>query len=330
MTIAAFRHLIAFIRVPLLLLQLYVLLSARPIIAAAAAAAQADDSSNNNNFAEVNEILKNVAVKLPDVPAMESNGYSIDLSNIVCTEISINDISLTNRILTSTDTTTTTNTGQGSQQDKDEDNVQIQLNLNGLDFICNAEYEYRGLLGMINRGDVYLYSTQNYVTATATIGSTGGTAASTGSGTGSNNLPTNIVMNNCNPTVQIRDVDFSNGGFIGWILDAIEGVLRTAMENLASVKICSTLQTMLEVDGNEFLKYISNEVLSPYLLDVYDEPAIPGIITSSSNNPLEYESEFVSKLILDTAKANVYVNVNAANTSNNTSIPIELQLLNLR
>ena len=184
---------------------------------------------NANDFSEVNTILKDVAVKLPDVPSMEAGGYSIDLSNIICRDISLQDISLTsNRI-----------------DDDDKNAVQLQIKVEGLTFICTAEYKYRGLLGMVNRGDVSLYSSDNYVTTSATISSTSNDSSSSSSSTNSIIVPTTIRMTECTPRIEIRDVDFMNGGFVGWILDAIEGLLRTAMENLASTKICYELQKMV-------------------------------------------------------------------------------------
>ena len=168
-----------------------------------------------DEFADVNAILANVAVKMPSVPTMESGGYSIDLTDVVCRDVSIRDASLTSRSL---------GLVGGSAS-----GIRLQWSIEGLAFECDANYKYTGLLGIVNRGDVYLYSRDNRAVTTATVSAPL---------TGSPQPPTEVTMDSCNPEVQIVDIDFENGGFLGWVLDAIEGLMRTTMENIASDKIC--------------------------------------------------------------------------------------------
>jgi hypothetical protein len=195
------------------------------------------------DFADVNSILSDVIVKLPDVPTMDGRGYSIELTEVICRNLWIRDASLTSRSVGLV--------GESSS------GVELQWTLEGLAFECDAQYRYEGLFGVVNKGDVYMYSRGNHAVTTATVSAPLN---------GSPQPPTKIAMNSCTPEVQIVDIDFDNGGFIGWVLDAIEGLLRTTMENMASDKICEELQIFLEVNTKDLLEYIAGEnVLKPYL-----------------------------------------------------------------
>ena len=220
------------------------------------------------DFAEVNSILRDVVVKMPDLPTVESFGYSIDLTKIVCRDLYIRDASLTSRSVGLV--------GQSSS------GVQLEWSIEGLAFVCDAKYRYRGMLGMGNTGDVYINSRDNNAVATATVSAPLN---------GSPQPPTKVLMNSCDTEVQIVDIDFDNGGFIGWVLDAIEALLRTAVENMASEKICDELQTFLEVNTKDLLEYVAGEnVLKPYL---------PTSTTASSKvDYVQYENEFIQKLMI--------------------------------
>eukprot|EP00536_Pseudo-nitzschia_multiseries_P010192 jgi/Psemu1/325951/estExt_fgenesh1_pg.C_3040009 len=213
-------------------------------------------TASEEDFAEVNAIIKDVAIKLPDVPTLDSGGYSISLTDVVCRDISIGDVSLASRsigLVTTEGTSTSTSTLTTSPAT----GVEIQWSIDGLAFKCTAKYRYQGLLGLVNRGDVYLYSRDNHAVSTAIVSSPL---------QGSQTPPTKISMTSCDPTVQIVDVDFDNGGFVGWVLDTIERVLRTAMEGIASDKICEELGNFLEEDTKDLLEFIAGKNgLEPYL-----------------------------------------------------------------
>jgi len=246
------------------------------------------------NFADVNAILSDVIVKLPNVPTMESSGYSIELTNVICRNFAIRDASLTSRSVSIV-------------QDWSF-GVQLELSIEGLTFECDANYKYRGLLGMSNSGDVYLYSRDNQATTTATLSAPL---------SGSPQPPTKINMNSCIPEVQIVDVDFDNGGFIGWILDSIEGLLRTTMEKVASEKICEEFQIFLEVHTKVLLEYIAGEnVLKPYL------PAST-TNTAATVDPLQYEDKFIRNVMTDE-------NASTTTTSAAASTTLTTELLNLQ
>jgi hypothetical protein len=248
------------------------------------------------DFADVNSILGDVIVKLPDVPTMKGRGYSIELTEVICRNLWIRDASLTSRKVGLV--------GESSS------GVELQWSLGGLTFECDAKYRYKGLFGVANRGDVYLYSRGNHAVATATVSTPLN---------GSPQPPTKVAMNSCTPEVQIVDIDFNNGGFIGWVLDAIEALLRTTMENMASDKICEELQIFLEVNTKDLLEYITGEnVLKPYL---------PTSTTTAAAivDPLQYEDNFIQ---------NVMIEESADSASKVTSVEekssVTTKLLNLR
>mmetsp|Transcript_26664 Transcript_26664/g.73335 ORF Transcript_26664/g.73335 Transcript_26664/m.73335 type:complete len:2366 (+) Transcript_26664:359-7456(+) len=214
--------------------------------------------ASEDDFADVNAIIRDVAIKLQDVPTLDSGGYSISLTDVVCRDISIGDASLVSRRMglvnanTGATAMATTSTAASLAS-----GVELQWSIESLAFQCTAEYKYKGLLGMINRGEVYLNSRDNRAAATAVVSSPL---------KGSPTPPTNSIMTSCDPTVEIVDVDFDNGGFVGWILDAIEGLLRTTMEGIAADKICEELKNFIESDTKDLMEYIAGQnALGPYL-----------------------------------------------------------------
>ena len=248
------------------------------------------------DFADVNSILSDVIVKLPDVPTMEGRGYSIELTEVICRNLWIRDASLTSRSVGLV--------GESSS------GVELQWSLEGLAFECDAKYRYQGLFGVVNKGDVYLYSRGNHAVATATVSAPLNWSPQP---------PTKVVMNSCTPEVQIVDIDFNNGGFIGWILDAIEALLRTTMENMASDKICEELQIFLEVNTKDLLKYIAGEnVLKPYL---------PTSTTTAAAmvDPLQYEDDFIQNVMTEES-----ANSATKATSVEEKSSVTTELLNLR
>jgi len=224
-----------------------------------------------NDFEDVNSILRDVIVKLPDIPTVKSGSYSIDLTEVVCRNLSMQDTSLTSRSVGLV--------GESSS------GVQLQWSIEGLTFECDARYRYKGLLGLVNKGDVYLNSRNNRAVTTAMVSTPL---------YGSPQPPTKVAMNSCTPEVQIVDIDFDNGGLIGWFLDTIEGLLRMAVENVASDKICEELQRFWDVNTLDFLEYIAgDDVLKPYL---------PTSTTATATiNALQYEADFIQKLMMNTA-----------------------------
>lgn len=187
-----------------------------------------------DDFAELNAILSNVVVEIPENPPPFSSGsITMDLYNIVCRDFKLGNAVLSSRRINS-------------------QSIELQVTLSQLDFTCSARYDYKGALGVGGRGDVMVASRGNQAVATATMSSSNPTVP-----------PTNVVMNGCSPTIEIVDIDFSNGGIISWVLDAIEGMLRNTMERLAEETICRELESALQGQTKDFLAFAKD------LLDKY-------------------------------------------------------------
>jgi hypothetical protein len=188
------------------------------------------DLQQQGDFAELNAILQNLIIEVPEnPPPLTSGGITMDLYSIVCKDIQISNALLASRRLSASD-------------------VELQVTLSGLDFTCQSRYKYTGALGVTGRGDVYVVSGGNQAVATATL-------SSSSFSDGMYDPPTHVVMKSCNPTIQIVDIDFANGGIISWTLDLLEGMLRDTMERLAEQQICNELSLALQGQTKEFLSY---------------------------------------------------------------------------
>jgi hypothetical protein len=201
----------------------------------------ARDLQQQGDFADLNAILKDVVIEVPEnPPQLTSGGITMDLYNVVCRDIQIGNAVLASRRLSASE-------------------VELQVTISGLDFTCQSRYKYTGALGVTGRGDVFVYSSGNQAVATATLVSSSFSA-------GMFDPPTNVVINSCNPTIQIVDVDFANGGIISWVLDLLEGMLRDTMERLAEQQICNELRLALQGKTKEFLLY-AKKTLKRYTED---------------------------------------------------------------
>ncbi|KAG7337284.1 hypothetical protein IV203_026828 [Nitzschia inconspicua] len=187
-----------------------------------------------DDFAELNAILSDVVLEMPEnPPPFSSGGITMDLYNIVCRDIKLGNAVLSSRRI-------------------DSLSMEVQVTLSQLDFTCNARYNYKGALGVGGRGDVSVATRGNQAVAIATVSSTSPTIP-----------PTNALMNSCDPTIQIVNIDFSNGGIISWVLNIIERMLRTTMERLAQETICRELEAVLQGQTKDFLTF-AKRMLNKY------------------------------------------------------------------
>ncbi|KAL3918291.1 MAG: hypothetical protein SGILL_004308, partial [Bacillariaceae sp.] len=184
-----------------------------------------------DDFAELNTILSSVVVEIPEnPPPFSSGGITMDLYNIVCKDLRLGDAVLSSRRI-------------------DSRSIELQISLAELDFACTSRYNYKGALGVGGRGDVMVATRSNRAVATATVSAVDAISP-----------PTNVVMDSCNPTIEIVDIDFTNGGIISWVLDMIEGLLRDTMERLAEKTICTELQQVLQGQTKDFLGFAKDTI----------------------------------------------------------------------
>ena len=198
------------------------------------------------DFEELNAIMEDARIELPETELSESL-YNLRLYNIRCSDFSIEDILL------------------WSQQ-KSSTSVEIGLELKDLSMFCQARYHFTGFL-VNNRGD-------------AEVSSRGNDAILQGRVTSANFMeepPTDVQVQNCNPTININDMNFVNGGIMGILLNTAEGLLRDIMESIVEERICQELQAAME-NVRGFLNYAKDT------LDDY-HPNLLGRL-----DPLELES----------------------------------------
>ncbi len=189
------------------------------------------------DFSSINQVLQETEFELPTMSRTEDS-TTLQLSNIRCRNVQIGDIQLEY---------TPTTTG-----------LDIAIDIIGLDVVCQANYNYDGRL-LAGQGDVQITSSSNAATVQASLAQATATIP-----------PSSIQLNACNPSVNINNIDFDNGGFLGWVLNLIERLARGIMENLVEDMLCQQLQQAL--DNAQGLLEQLNEKLDNYSVDLSIDP----------------------------------------------------------
>ena len=169
------------------------------------------------DFESINQVLSETTFTLPSMSQSEGT-TTLNLSNISCRNVNVGDVRI------------------GRDDTSNLDLYSVELSIVDLDLICDAQYRYSGVL-MSGNGYVTVTSSSNNVKITGAII----TESSSGGTTGAS-APTSIIINACNPSVQIDNIDFDDGGFVGWVLNLVEGLARGIMEKLVEDLLCDELQ----------------------------------------------------------------------------------------
>lgn len=206
------------------------------VAAAAAAASHADRNGNQEdrdahdiqdqesrmlqNFDELNQLLQNVTIILPEFSIPAGRFLLVDLTITArytkCFDISIRDLKVLYERVSNT-------------------KVTLDVLVDGLGFDCEIYWRYNWITS--GSGVAQLYTTNNSFNLELSVAS--------------NNFdlepPTSVAVSQCAASVQIDDIDAS-GGFEAFILDAVEGLLRSPIERQVNDVICdeaSQLGTLL-------------------------------------------------------------------------------------
>lgn len=166
------------------------------------------------DFTNFNKILEGAILRFPD-STLNSDGVTLRLTNIRCWNLAIGDVNLWSR--------------QISIQ-----TVDVDLQVTNLDMVCRASYSFSWLF----------FSGSGYVDMT----SVGNDATLKGQVQSANMMqvpPENIVVQRCDPSVTISNIDFS-GGVLDWILNIAESLVGNFIANSAESRICSELRMMME------------------------------------------------------------------------------------
>lgn len=182
------------------------------------------------DFAELNSILNGAVLRINDAN-LKGSGVSLRLTNIRCWNIAIGDINLWPR--------------RSSMQ-----RVSMDMEVTDVDMFCRMNYSFSWLL-FSGSGTVDVASYGNDATLTGHVSSP--------------NLftvpPEDIVIERCNPTVNINSITFS-GGIMGIILNTIRGLIRRFMANAAETQICTQLRETME--STESFLELAKETLDKY------------------------------------------------------------------
>lgn len=189
------------------------------------------------DFASINEVLLGTEFQLPPMSRTEDS-TTLQLSSIRCRNVQIGDVQLESVASTV--------------------GLDVTIDVVELDVICQADYNYNGRL-LAGQGDLQVTSRKNSVTVQASVGKESSTSS-----------PTSIQLKSCSPSVNIDNIDFSNGGFLGWILNLIERLARGIMEDLVQEMLCQQLVHALD-KAQDSLDQI-NEKLLNYPVDYFVDP----------------------------------------------------------
>lgn len=187
----------------------------------------------SGDFAEINVVLKDAEFQLPDMSSSEDS-TTLSLSNIVCTGVQVADVSMSS-------------SGRTSGSTLAPVSLDLSMQVVDLDMICNARYYYDGWL-ISGRGNVQVTSRGSDVSLDGNIAAAEQNAP-----------PTLVTIDTCSPSVNINNIDFDDGGIVGWILNLIEGLARGMMETLVEELLCTELQEAL-LSAQDILSSLKEEL----------------------------------------------------------------------
>lgn len=189
--------------------------------------AETERSLAIGDFADFNKILDGAVLRIPNA-VLKSDGVTLRLSNIRCSNLAIGDLNMWSR--------------QTSFQ-----TLEVDLQVENLDMFCRADYSFSWLF-LSGDGSVDVRSLGNDARIQGLVKSPNFMTIP----------PEEIIVKACNPSVNINDINFS-GGFLGWILNVVERLLRNFLASNAETQICNELGEALK-DTEGFLRY-AKEVL---------------------------------------------------------------------
>ncbi|KAL7549677.1 hypothetical protein ACHAWF_012940, partial [Thalassiosira exigua] len=213
------------------------LLLPRPSEAFPSPETAADDRQRSlalGDFADLNEILRGAVLRLPDAE-FSRDGANLKLSEVRCRDLSVGDLALNPRRSSAT-------------------SVELDLKVVDLNMNCQARYSFSAwwLFGGGGSGTADIRSSGNDATLAGRIQSP--------------NLekvpPEDIEVVKCNPSVYIDEVQFSNGGIFGAILNIFRGIVADFIESQARGVVCAELRDL--VGDAEGLLRFAKEVLDEY------------------------------------------------------------------
>jgi len=201
------------------------------------------------DFDELNQIFAETILQLPEMTFKVGRFFFADFyftaKRTVCT-----DLSLQNLIL------------RHSNVDTFGTQIRFELELQGLAFDCEIEWDYDwGITG--GSGDGQIYSSGNNFNMDIIFTSDNF----------STSPPTKAELSSCSADIQIDDIDLQGGGFIPWLINAVEGALRSPIENAVNQVICEEADAI----ADELIDLMTtlDHFIEPYEIDLPEELGDP-------------------------------------------------------
>ena len=196
----------------------------------------------------------NMPWPLPDADA--------DAKNIVCSDISVEDMTITSDRLS-------------NQQ------IKVIIEVKGLKLECDFDWSYSYGVSGSGDGQIYIRNGDSEIVSEIIFVSSNF----------AEHPPNDSYVSDCNPTIEISDMDFQ-GGVSGAIANTFEGLLRGFVEDEIEDVVCSELNGL----GTDFIKetldglYLSIE---PWIEHELDDPlsAENSIDDETSNQLINFTSD---------------------------------------
>lgn len=137
---------------------------------------------SSSNFAALNQLLSQITLKLPDA-TVNSNGLEISISQLTCRNLSINNLTINHKIMSST-------------------NQRVGIQISGVQITCEFRWGYRWTI-FNGAGD-----------GSAILNPDSGASISMDfiSKDYSMSPPYDVTMGNCGSNIQIKDMTFVGDG----------------------------------------------------------------------------------------------------------------------
>jgi hypothetical protein len=178
------------------------------------------DNQNRNlqAFSTLNSIFSEVTLVLPD-SSLSSNGLDLTISELTCSDLSVQDIQL----------------GHNSLSDTTK---RIFINISGLEITCNYRWSYKWTIFSGSGFGVALLDPSSFASINFDFVSEDFEQYP----------PKDVNIDDCKSEVQIGDLNFDGDGlgFISSILNLFEGMLRDRIEGEVDMAVCTELKGLGE------------------------------------------------------------------------------------
>jgi len=199
------------------------------------------------DFDELNALLAGAEILLPDASFRADlpwplTGVDIKLTNLVCTKLSIEDMTLEHSMISNKE-------------------VHVSIGISGLRLECDFDWWYKyGMVSDDGTGQVYMNDGKSYLSSTVALKSIDF----------SSHPPNSSSIINCETNIEITDMDFQ-GGISGTIANTFEKSIRNTVEKEVEEVACDELGGLGTDFIQDMLVYLS-DTLEPYISHVPSDP----------------------------------------------------------